>query len=62
MVEQHRQEEEALPELERPRAGAGGENLQRAVGRRDRHVGGVEAERGGAVEVEIDVVDQVEAP
>ena len=61
-MEQHRQEEEALPQPERPLAGAGGDDLQRAVGRRDRHVGGVETQRGRAVEVEIDVVDQMQAP
>jgi len=62
VVEQDGQKEEPLPELERARARAGGEHLERAVGRRDRHVGSVEAERGRAVEIEVDVVDQVEPP
>lgn len=62
VMEQNGQEEEALPGLERPRAGAGGQDLQRAVGRGDRHVGGVKAKRGAGVEVEIDVMDQVKAP
>ena len=62
VMKQHRQKEATLPEFERPRTGTGGQHLQDAIRGRDRHVGGVEAERGGAIKVEVDVVDQVKAP
>lgn len=62
VMEQDGEEEEALPRVECPRAGTGGQDLKRAVRRRERHVGGVKAEGGAGVEVEVDVMDQMEAP
>lgn len=61
-MKRDREEEEALPDRQGARAGAGRHHLQRAVGRGDRHVGSVEPQRRAGIEVEIDVVDQVEAP
>ena len=62
VMERDREEEEAFPDRQGTRAGAGRHHLQRAIRRGDRHVGSVEPQRRAGVEVEIDVVDQVEAP
>ena len=61
-MEEDGEEEEGLPEFEGAGAGAGGDDLEGAVGGGDGHVDGVETQRGAGVQVEVDVVDLVEAP
>lgn len=62
MVKQDGQEEPTLPDPQCSRTGSDQPHLEEAVWDRNRHVGGVEAQRRTAIKVEIDVMDQVEAP
>jgi hypothetical protein len=62
MVEEDADEQEGLPDRQRPRRHADEGHLRRAIRHRRRHLGEVEAQGGRGVHVEVDVMHLVQAP